>query len=114
MPLALYEEALTQVGSRFPPYETPGLVDTPHAFLVPAQSYTDNRVIDMLLKQGILDEELVAVVLAMDFTTPVFLPARASLIRLVPDKAKDAAEWQDQLLTALKQHRPTIAPPRSC
>jgi hypothetical protein len=102
VPLALYKEALTQVGSRFAPGETSGLVETHHAFLVPARSYMDNRMIETLMQQGILDEELVADVLAVDFTTPVFSPARASLIRFVPETAKDAAELRDQLLTALK------------
>jgi hypothetical protein len=106
VPLARYKEALTQVGSRFAPGETPGLVETHHAFLVPARSYMDNQVIDTLMQQGILDEELVADVLAVDFTTPVFSPARASLMRFVPDKAKDAAELRDQLLAALKAAPP--------
>ena len=106
VPLALYKEALTQVGSRFAPGETPGLVETHHAFLVPARSYMDNQLIETLMKQGMLDEELVADVLAVDFTTPVFSPARASLMRFVPDKAKDAAELRDQLLAALKAAPP--------
>jgi hypothetical protein len=106
VPLARYKEALTQVGSRFAPGETPGLVETHHAFLVPARSYMDNQVIDTLMQQGILDEELVADVLAVDFTTPVFSLARASLMRFVPDKARDAADLRDQLLTALKAAPP--------
>jgi hypothetical protein len=106
VPLVLYREALTQVEARFAPGETPGLVETHHAFLVPARSYGDNRMIETLLQQGLLDEELVADVLAVDFTTPVFSPARASLLRFVPDTATDAAELRDQLLRALKTAPP--------
>jgi hypothetical protein len=106
VPLALYKEALRQVGSRFAPGETPGLVETHHAFLVPARSSMDNRTIETLMQQGVLDEELVADVLAVDFTTPVFSPARASLMRFVPETARDAAELRDQLLSALKTAPP--------
>jgi hypothetical protein len=104
--LALYKEALRQMESRFAPGETPGLVETHHAFLVPARSSMDNRVIETLMQQGMLDEELVADVLAVDFTTPVFSPARASLMRFVPETAKDAAELRDQLVSALKTAPP--------
>ena len=106
VPLPLYKEALRQVGSRFAPGETPGLVETHHAFLVPVRSYGDNQIIETLMQQGILDEELVADVLAVDFTTPVFSPARASLLRFVPETAKDAAELRDQFLSALKTAPP--------
>ena len=104
--IALYKEALMKVGSQFAPGETPGLVETHHAFLVPARSYIDNQMINTLLKQGILDEELVADVLAVDFTTPVFSPARAFLLRYVPDTAKDAADLRHQLIAALEKAPP--------
>jgi hypothetical protein len=104
--IALYKEALTKVGSQFAPDETPGLVETHHAFLVPARSYIDNQMINTLLKQGILDEELVADVLAVDFTTPVFSPARAFLIRYVPDTAQDVADLRNQLIAALEKAPP--------
>jgi hypothetical protein len=100
--VAVYKEAIENVGSRFAPDETPGLQEPHHAFLVPARAYIDNQVIDALINQGILDKELVAAVLAVDFTTPVFSAARASLIRYVPEKAKDADDLRQQLIAALK------------
>src|SRR5262249_20925555 len=71
-------------------------------FLVPARSHIDNRVIDTLLARGLLDEDLVAAVLAVDFTTPVYSRARAGLIRYVPDRAKDAGELRERLIKALR------------
>jgi hypothetical protein len=101
--MALYREALQQVGSRFAPDETPGLLESHHAFVVPARSYIDNRVIDTLITQGVLDNELVADVLAIDFTTPVYSRARASLIAYAPEQARDATDLRTQLVAALQQ-----------
>jgi hypothetical protein len=99
----VYEQGLRKVGSRFAPGETPGLVETRHAFVVPARSYIDNRVIDSLIRQGLLDEGLVAAVLAVDFTTPVYSLPRASLIRYAPDNARDAPELRAKLIAALRR-----------
>jgi hypothetical protein len=101
--LALYQDALKEVGSQFAPDETPGLVEAFHAFVVPARSHIDNQVIDELIKQGMLDEELVADVLAVDFTTPVYSRARASLIRFVPETARNAAELKEKLIAELQR-----------
>jgi hypothetical protein len=49
---------------------------------------------------------LVADVLAVDFTTPVFSTARASLIRYAPEKAKDADDLRQQLIAALQKAPP--------
>ncbi len=100
---ALYRKALARVGSRFADGETPGLMESHHAFVVPARSYIDNRTLDALIRRGLLDDELVADVLALDGTTPVFSTARASMIRLVPNQAKDTADVRSQLVLALKQ-----------
>jgi len=101
--IALYKDALINVGSQFAPGETLGLMETHHAFLVPARSYIDNQMIRTLLQQGILDDELVADVLAVDFTTPVFSAARASLIKFVPDTAENIADLRKQLIAALEK-----------
>jgi hypothetical protein len=97
--LPLYQQALRRVGSRF----APGLAESHHAFVVPARSAIDNRVIDSLLARGLLDDELVADVLAVDFTTPVYSRARASLIAHVPDRATSAADLRARLVDALRQ-----------
>jgi hypothetical protein len=99
--LATYKEALTGVDSRFPSEQSPTR-ETRHAFLVPARSFIDNRAIDSLVKRGVLDDELVADVLAVDLTTPVYSSQRASLIRFVPATAADASELRERLITALR------------
>ncbi|HYT89820.1 MAG TPA: hypothetical protein VEL76_14015 [Gemmataceae bacterium] len=98
-----YTKALAAVGSRFPPGAKAATTETRHAFLVPARSYIDNRVLDALVVRALLDEELIADVLAVDFTTPVYSRARAALIRYVPEKAKDVRELREQLIKALEQ-----------
>ena len=59
-------------------------------------------MIDALIKNGILDDELVADVLAVDMTNPVYSRRRASLIRFVPAAAADAAELRQKLIAALR------------
>jgi hypothetical protein len=59
-------------------------------------------VIDSLLRQGVLDEELLADVLAVDMTTPVYSPERASLIRFVPERAANTADLRTQLIAGLR------------
>jgi hypothetical protein len=103
---AIYGKALAKVGSRFAEGETPGLVESHHAFVVPARSHIDNRIIDALIMRGVLDDELVADVLAVDFSTPVFSGVRASLFKLLPNQAKDAADLRWQLIVALKNRAP--------
>jgi hypothetical protein len=98
----VYKAALARVGSRFAPEETPGLVETRHAFFVPARSYIDNKVIDSLIDQKLLDEELVAAVLAVDFTTPIYSRERASLLHYLPAKAADAQDLRAGLVANLR------------
>lgn len=102
VPLKVYRKALADTGSRFPPRTKEESPETRHAFLVPARSLIDNAVLDALIGRGLLDEELVADVLAVDFTTPVFSARRAGLIRYVPDTARDVHELRARLVKALK------------
>jgi hypothetical protein len=102
VPFAVYRQGLNKLGARFAPGEAKGLVESYHAFSVPARSYVDNKVIDSLIKQGLLDDELVAAVLAVDFTTPVYSRRRAALLRYVPERARDAADLKAKLIAALK------------
>jgi hypothetical protein len=100
--VGLYRKALAEVGSRFPPGSKEVPSETRHAFLVPGRSYVDNKVIDALIGRGLLDEELVAAVLAVDLTTPVYSRARAGLLRHVPDRARNAKELRNLLERALR------------
>ena len=99
--LAIYKGALARVDSHFPSPTSPGR-EARHAFVVPARSFIDARAIDGLVKSGTLDEELVADVLAIDMTNPVYSRRRASLIQFVPTDAADAAELRQKLVAALR------------
>ena len=101
--LAAYRAALNQTDSRFPPTGKPDSRETRHAFLVPVRSHIDNRVVDRLIDDGLLDAELVADVLAVDMSMPVYSPARASLIRFVPEKARDVRELREGLIAGLRK-----------
>jgi hypothetical protein len=101
----VYEKALKEVGSKF----TDKLLETHYAFNVPARSYIDNQIIDSLIKQGLLDDELVADVLAVDFTTPVFSTKRSSLIRFVPANAKTVNDVRTSLIDVLGKEPETNA-----
>ena len=99
--LAVYKDALVRVDSRFPD-NTSATREARHAFVVPARSFIDGRAIEALIKSGTLDEELVADVLAVDMTNPVYSRRRASLIRFVPTAAAGAADLRQKLTAALR------------
>jgi hypothetical protein len=107
--LARYKAALREVESEFAAGETPGLIESHHAFLVPARSFVDGQVVQSFVdsqpneEERKAAEELVADVLAVDFTTPVYSAARAGLIQFVPEKAGSASELRDALTARLRQ-----------
>jgi hypothetical protein len=102
VPTETYRAALAAVGSRFAPEEA-NLEESRHAFVVPVRSVIDNLAIDGLVKQGLLDEELVADVLAVDSANPLHSRARASLLRFVPERAASVAALKAALVAGLKQ-----------
>jgi hypothetical protein len=63
----------------------------------------DNEVIRSLIAKGLLDDDLVAAVLAVDFTTPVYSKARAGLLKYVPEEAKRAKALRAGLVKNLKK-----------
>ena len=90
VPRATYEQARRRAGVRFAPGEADG-PEAFHAFVVPVPSDVDARVVDALVRRGLLDDELVADVLAVDLTTAMFAAPRARLARwLPPAPAADA------------------------
>jgi hypothetical protein len=101
--LSAYRQALEDTDSRFPPDAGQDSREARHAFLVPTRSYMDNRVIDRLIDDGLLDAELVADVLAIDMWMPVYSDARASLMRYVPDTAGDVHELRERLVATLRE-----------
>lgn len=106
---AAFSDALRDAGSRFAADEAPGLAETRHAFLVPVRSYVDQRQLDALVGRGVLDEELVADVLAVDLTSPLYSAPRAALLRHVPTSARDVAELRAKLVASLAGDRSPAA-----
>ncbi len=104
-----FADALRDAGSRFAADEAPGLAETRHAFLVPVRSYVDQKQLDALVGRGVLDEELVADVLAVDLTAPLYSAPRAALLRHVPTNARDAAELKHKLAASLAGDRSPAA-----
>jgi len=77
-----YEQALTKFRSRMagPSKRT----DADHPWLTPVKASSDIRFAEALVDMGVVDNEFVADVLAVDFTNPVFSPSRCGLLKQVP------------------------------
>ena len=102
IPLAVYNDALSLAQSSFAADETPGLIETDHAFLYPVRSRFDELRIDSLKARGKLNDETIQRLLSVDFTTPIFSPERLALMAKLPDRW----ETPDQLVTALELPEP--------
>ena len=76
-----YFKALLNLGMQFP--ET-NVVDADHPWLAPAKGYSDQKAIQTLMKNGLVDEEFVSDVLAVDFKRPLFSRKRCELLQLLP------------------------------
>jgi hypothetical protein len=79
-----YDAALQRVRSRLP--KDTGRTDADHAWLSPVKAQSDMVAVDSLVEQGVVDNEFVAAVLAVDFTNPVFSKRRCDLLKLVPEE----------------------------
>jgi hypothetical protein len=64
-------------------------VDADHAWLTPVKADSDVAMIEALVQMGVVDNEFVADVLAVDFTNPLFSTSRCRLLRLVPPAGPD-------------------------
>ena len=102
-----YRQAINELGSSFAEDETPGLEETQHAFLVPTVSRFDRLRTESLLRRGLLDNELLLDLLAVDFTTPIYSQERLSLMRLLPEDWKSPSELREHLESQLRTRRAT-------
>ena len=109
--LAAYQAALNQTDSRFPPGR-PDSRETRHAFLVPVRSYVDNRVVDRLIDDGLLDAELVADVLAVDMSRPVYSLHEDRLFVLYPRRREMCANSGKGLSPRFARRRAMIGQQR--
>lgn len=94
---AHYDAALAATRAKFP--ET-SRADADHAWLTPVRAFSDSLAIASLVKQGLVDQEFVCDVLAIDLTNPLFSTARCSLLRMLPNNA--AGDWQAAFKASLK------------
>jgi hypothetical protein len=82
---AVYQSAIEAVGQTVPQIN---VADTKFAGVFVEPSLADIDFINKMVDAGILDEDLMLDVLAVDFTRPVFSDARCGLLDFVP-------EWDD-------------------
>jgi hypothetical protein len=96
LPRASYLAGLAAMGSAFP--ET-ARKDADHAWLAPVKATADIAQVKALVDAGLVDDELVADVLAVDMTNPALSAARCGLLRFVPENATPG--WKDALVARL-------------
>jgi hypothetical protein len=77
-----YEQALKKLRAQMPGKPVP--TDADHAWLTPVKANSDMVMIEALVEMGVVDNEFVADVLAVDLTDPLFSASRCRLLRLVP------------------------------
>ena len=96
---AHYEAALTAAQTTFP--DTPQ-ADADHGWLTPVKAFSDTLAIESLVKQGVIDQEFVSDVLAVDLTNPLSLlpTARCKLLRGLPENT--ASDWQAVFQASLR------------
>lgn len=97
---ALYLNALKALKSKFPEIDR---ADADHAWLTPVKSYADHEAVNRLQAAGVIDNEFVVDVLAVDKTRPLFSKMRCELLPLVPNTwTKD---WKTQFQSNLSRSR---------
>lgn len=96
---AQYDGALVALNATFPEIR-PLRRDADHGWLTPVKAFSDMLAVESLIKQGLVDQEFVSDVLAVDLTNPVFSRSRCGLLRLVPNKAE--ATWKETFKASLR------------
>lgn len=101
---AQYDAALVALNAAFPEIR-PLRRDGDHGWLTPVKAFSDMLVVESLIKQGLIDQEFVSDVLAVDLTNPVFSRSRCGLLRLVPNQV--APNWKETFQAALNANAKT-------
>lgn len=91
--------ALQAQGASFPDAAPPRLT-ADHVALGPVKAFADRLAVARLVEDGVVDEEFVADVLAVDMARPVFSEARRRLLALVPERA--TLGWLADFVAALR------------
>ena len=89
-PAALYADSLTKYAFAVEEGSFRQAGDTFFAFLVPEAAFEDTIVALEAIRAGILSAKFVAAVAMVDFSNPVYSPARAHLMKYVPDSVSTA------------------------
>lgn len=92
-----YAAALATWNAAFPEIER---ADGDRAWETPVKAVSDIRTVQSLVDQGLIDEEFVADVLAVDMTNPALSRERCGLLRLLPEA--EAEGWQATFTVALE------------
>lgn len=96
---AQYDAALVALNAAFPEIR-PLQRDADHGWLTPVKAFSDTLAVESLIKQGLIDQEFVSDVLAVDLTNPLFSKSRCGVLHLAPNKAD--ANWQETFKASLK------------
>ncbi len=94
-----YLTALKQLKSSFPETDLP---DADHAWLSPVKAWSDQAAIARLQQKGLIDEEFIADVLAVDMIRPLLSDQRCGLLQYVPTQW--SPDWQAKLRQNLSRH----------
>jgi len=94
-----YRVALKALKSHFP--ET-ALPDADHAWLSPVKGWSDQQAIAQLEQKGLIDDEFIADVLAVDLQRPVVSAQRCGLLQYVPSQW--SPDWQAKFRQNLSRH----------
>ncbi len=76
------------------------LADADHAWLTPVKSTSDLMAIKTLKENGVVDEEFILDVLAIDFKNPTISKTRCDLLGLLPGIENEV--WKSQFIKNLK------------
>ncbi len=93
-----YLAATKQLNFQFPEIKR---ADADHAWLAPVKGFSDLATIKNLVISGVVDQEFVADVLAVDMRNPMFSKDRCDLLRQIP-KA-ESVDWLEQFTKNLKK-----------
>ena len=91
-----YSKALRKFNSKFPENNR---IDGHHAFLGPVKAMSDLSLITKLVDSGVVDQEFVADVLAIDASNPVLSETRCKLLRSVP--VEPLGDWHTKFIENL-------------
>jgi hypothetical protein len=110
---AVYEQAIRDAGQRLmgdsgqlTDANGNPAIDTIFDFVFPERSFADNDYVERLVAQGIIDDDFVKDVLAIDFTAPIFSETRCDLLQFAPEL--DAADMKpDAIRTGFLANLPS-------